>query len=199
MKLLSKLCFVSVLILIAFPAQAATADNTLGVYFDEQASMVCVEGIVPYALLPVYVILSNPTMDMLYGFEFGITVTGPPLVFSTFTHPCGISVDPVDLGDVHVSCSVGVPGVANTVLASMEWMLMTTSTDPTLIFLHNAANPSQPGEWPLIHLADGSLVPTGVNAILDMGVTAAISSGSDICYPLPVGEHSWEAVKSLYR
>ena len=198
MKQLSKLWLVPFLILFAIPADAQLTDNTLGLYFDATADVQCAEGVTPFTMLTMYLVLSNPTMEEIFGFECGITQVGTGATFMTATHSCGISMDLVDMEQIQVGCS-GLPCVEHTVLMSIDYWYTSTSWEMVLFYLHDAAYPTLPGGHPLIQLNDGSLLQVPVDRLASIDATAAMTGNFDICYPLSTDTHNWDSLKSLYR
>ena len=74
MKILSMTCLTFFLILLAMPVEAESPDNVLGLYFDTNANTTCMEWMMPGGTQTMYLILSNPTMPTIYGYECGISL-----------------------------------------------------------------------------------------------------------------------------
>ena len=200
MRKLSMYCLVLVLILFSIPAAAQIPSDIIGLYFDTEANIACAEGVLPFTPVSMYLIYSYPVVDELFGYELGITMVGSEVMLLSYQAICGLSFDPLDLEEIRIGCGVAVPCIEHTILMSMEWFYLSTTSELILFTMHGAATPSMPGDTPLILLGDGSFLPVAVNEIgSGSSATAAMTGSFDVCNPLPTAEKSWDSVKSLYR
>lgn len=201
MKLLPQLSLISVLVLLAIPAGAQPQEDLLGLYFDTTASLPCYEGVAGPTTITMYLILSNPRMPAVYGFECGITASNDAAVLMGYDHPCDVSVTPLQLDQILIICSAGFATSENTVLMSLDWLYVPTPSGLTLFDLGASTSSIVPGaDSPVAFLGGGSNVPLNVNIFSNVQATAAISVDFDsYCYPLAADDHSWDAVKTLYR
>ena len=64
--------------------------DSMGLYFDENADVYCVDGVDYLEHEIFYLILTNPTADFLYGWEAGVDLVGEAFFLSiNMLHPGG--------------------------------------------------------------------------------------------------------------
>jgi len=204
MKSLSKSLLLPILVLSTLFAPAALADaccedDLMGLYFDPYAAMACAEGVVLYTPLTQYLILSNPTMPAIYGYECGITVTGNGALLLQHWTPCGMDLLPFDLSQIQVGCATPIPATEHTVLLTLQWMYMSATCEMVLFDLHGAATATLPGDLPVVQLDNGELRQTAVDRLSYVPATSAMTGMFDVCYPLATDEQTWDSMKAMYR
>lgn len=188
-------CVLPALLFILLPcaASASTDSNQLGFYFEPGAESNCVEA-APYATVPVYLVLTEPDFDSLYGFEFGFSVEGSYLIQSVTMSGSG----PIDVGGSEENHIVGLasPLTINgaTVLSTLQVFVM----DQNLVRfdLHNADPTSVPDypNCPAFLLEDDEIIAAS------LAVPANLPSAriNGMCNP-ETQDGSWDEVKSLYQ
>lgn len=183
------------IIFLAVNAVAVTTsdEDVLGFYFDTAAGTNCLETS-PYVTVPLHLVLSNPAMDAIYGYEFGYTGSGSYMVSDTTLMGSG----PIDVGGSAGNHIVGLGSPLSpsgaTILATLSVFVM---DDNQIQFLLHGADPAsipENPELPVLLLSDGTLI----NPLLSTpeGIPSARINGQ--CNPETV-EESWDAVKSLYQ
>jgi hypothetical protein len=203
-KLLFALSALAALTLLA-PAPGSAYDNIVGIMFTDPAVHLtddplisCTEGSIGVA--DAYVILLNPTMGSIWGYEFGFTVEG----VTNFVAAGFEGVGPIDvgLGDnnhiVGLASAMPVNALGATLLATITVVLgggdpvsiTLTSADPTSL-------PEHPGMPVILGPADG-LFTTGLSTVAG-SVTAVINTATGCGEVVGSDDASWDAVKSLYR
>ncbi len=166
--------------------------NSMGLYFDEGADVYCVDGIAFADQVTVYLILTNPTFDLLYGWEGGIDVVGEAVVLSrNFYH---MVCFPGDLDSMHVGFGSPSPTEPATPLLALQVLYMVQDLGPVDFFLHGAFPSSIDPEYPSLLLADGVLIMAGLS--VDEGPTAQINGG---CTVVSTERISFDRFKSLHR
>ena len=147
-----------------------------------------------YATVPTYVIVTNPTFDYLYGFEFSYTITGTASVLNTaFANPQALDVG--SAGNHIVGFGSPSPCSPATLVATLSVM----NLDPTSAPIGFSMMPSNPSSntlgLPTALLADGVLLPLGFSTI--DGVHCAEINGA--CDIVATDAMTFDSVKSLYR
>jgi hypothetical protein len=182
----------SVLLLPANIASAAASDeDMLGFYFDASAETNCLESSA-FVTIPLHLVLTNPAMDALYGYEFGYTATGSYMISGTTLSGA------IDMGGSQGNHIVGLssPLSSNgtTVLATLLVLLL--DNKQIRIDLHGATPASLPDnpELPVLLLANDTMI----NPSLSTSAGSANARINGICNPETV-EGSWDGVKVLYQ
>ena len=177
---------------------AATAalysdEDILGFYFDAEAESNCLEA-APYVTVPLHLILTEPAVNAIYGYEFGYSVTGSYLVSSTILMGGG----PIDVGGSQgnhiVGLAVPLTPSGATLLATLSVFVM---NDKQIQFdLHGADPASIPEnpELPVLLLAGGTMMNPALST--PEGFPNARING--LCNP-ESDEGTWDGVKSLYQ
>jgi hypothetical protein len=172
--------------------------NSMGIYFDLNADVF--ETVAPvYVATPVYVILTNPDFDAVYGFEFGYTVEG--LGGSLFSGITFAGTGPIDVGGVAGNHIVGLgapmPTSPATLLATLTYIFLSSDT-MSWTLTGSTPNSTVGSVTPNVLLANDFILPCGLSAGLVDGApqVCAINNGGGV---VAVEEASWEGVKSLYR
>lgn len=192
---MKKLVVLMMAMLVASSAFAIVdPDNDMmGVYFDMNADMVCVEGAAPYSNHVAYLVLTNPTFDALYGYEAGLDIMGPAILLTNvFANPQALNV-----GDnTNQIVGFGAPTMTEpvTLLATMELLYTAVDGTPVEIHLHGTEPSSMDPMYPVVLLADGELRSYGISAA--DGLVAQING---TCGVVATEEMSFDNVKSLYR
>lgn len=193
MKKLVVLLMVSLIASSAFAVVDPDPDM-VGMYFDPMADTYCFTA-APYATVIAYMILTNPTMDAIGGFELGYHFTGAAMVLSTtFTNPQALNVG----GPDNMIVGFGSPQVCSeaTVLATLSVLYMDTTMGPVYFYLTGTEPSSIDPTLPTLLMTDDSLVTAGLSTL--PGTAGATING--ICGDIVDTEDaSWDGVKSLYR
>ncbi len=166
--------------------------NTMGLYFDEEANIVCATGVTPFSQVDLYLTLTSPTFDNLYGFEAGLTLEGEGLVLAVyFSNPQALNVG--DLTNLIVG--FGAPTATTEATVVARWTILYTSAtlEGLDFYLHGTTPSSLDPMYPTLLLADGELMSVATTVI--EGPNASING----CPVIAVEEMSFDSVKSLYR
>ena len=193
---MKKMLVLLISLLVASSAMAVLDGDAdmLGIYFDENADVNCLTGVLPYAQLPAYVIMTNPTADFIGGFEYGYTIDGEGMVLLT-TLP-GNSIDVGQPGNHIVGLGSPMATSEATVLVSMNVMYMSTTMGPLSFTLHGSNPSSINPALPTILYGDGQLMTLGTSTL--PGTVNALING--VCEEVVDTEAtSLEGLKSLYR
>lgn len=164
--------------------------NSLGFYSDLTADTVLVEGAAPNSMHNVYLILTNPTFDGLWGIEYGYDVVGNGFVLSTtFANPSIVDVG--SPGNHIVGFAGPTPTTEATLVSTMSvlfigpnWDITLTGTEPSSL------NP----ELPTLLLPGSVLMSSGDST--DIGNVNFSING---LAPVATDNVSFDPVKSLYR
>ncbi len=167
--------------------------NSMGFYFDTEADMPCVDGADAYSNHTMFLVLTNPDFDELYGFEAGYDLVGDAQVLSTtFTNPQALNVGQAD----NMIVGFGTPTVTSpiTTVAAIAVLYMSTEGAPVEFTLHGTTPSSMDPAYPVFLLVDGVLIAGGLSTV--DGPSAQINGG---CTVVATEEMSFDSVKSLYR
>jgi len=167
--------------------------NSMGFYFDTEADQPCAENVAPYATTMMFLVVTNPDFDNLYGFEAGYTMTGPGQVLSTeFLNPQALNVGQAD----NMIVGFGTPTETSpvTTVAAISVLYMSTTNEPLTFVLHGTEPSSIDPAYPVFLLADGQLITGGLSTV--EGNSSEINNG---CLVVATEEMSFDSVKSLYR
>ncbi len=168
-------------------------DDMMGFYFDLDANNPCEDGVAPYTTITLYLILTRPTTDFIYGFEAGFDVEGDAIILSAeFAAENFINVG----NNENIIAGFGEPYPTSeaTLLVSFQVMYTSTALDPVDFLLHGSDPSSMDPMYPVILLADGVLQSVGLSA--EFGPTAQINGG---CNVVATDNVSFDGIKSLYR
>jgi hypothetical protein len=198
-----KKLLVLVLTMVMASSALAVVDsdaNMIGLYFDTTADSPCVTAN-PYQAVPMYAILTNPSFDLLYGFEFGYTYEGNIFITAkTYVYPEGQFVD-VGGSFTNFLCGYTVPYATTeaTMLVTLNVVYADVTMAPVTFHMTHA-NPSsdvtpEDGILPMVLLAGGELMNVGYST--EGGLVAAQINGT--CAPVATESMSFDSVKSLYR
>ena len=176
-------------------AMVDTDPDMMGMYFDEDADLPCLDGATPYSTHTLFLIITNPSFELLFGWEAGYDLLGSAQVLSTGLPPEQL---PLDVGGNPGNHIVGfgepmIMGPVNTV-AVMMVLYTDTESSPVDFMLHGADPGSLPGDLPVVLLADGVLMTLGLSA--EDGLVAQINGG---CQVVATENLSFDGIKSLYR
>ena len=168
--------------------------NMIGIYFDTDADVYCMEGVAPYATIPAYIFLTNPTFDGLYGFEVGYNLEGNGMVLSgLFANPEALDVGAA--GNHIVGFGSPTATTPATLLITLSVLYMDTSMAPMYFNLTGADPASIDPLLPTVLLDAGQLMTTGYSTF--DGTHSAVING--VCDIVATEAMSFDSVKSLYR
>ncbi len=166
--------------------------DRMGLYFDPFADVFCVEGATPYSQHLLYLMLTNPTFDALYGFEAGITIVGDALVLeTTFFNPEALNV-----GDnTNMIVGFGSPTVTSSItpLATMTLLYTSVIFAPVSIDLLGSEPSSLDPLYPVVLLADSEL------RSLETSLGASPEGAINVFCWAPVEASTLDHIKALYR
>ncbi len=190
---MKKMLILLLAMLIATSASAIINpdDDIMGFYFDLDADYDCVDGISPYSSTFLFLILTNPTSDAIYGFEAGHTIEGEGMVLGAeFANPQVINVGTID----NIIAGFGEPTltVPATLLLTLNVMYMDTTNGALRFFLHGTTPSSVDPLFPTLLLEGGVLQSVGVN---NYGWATAQFNN---CVSATETQ-SFDSLKSLYR
>jgi hypothetical protein len=191
-----KLCLIlPICFAMCLPAAGSVdgGPNCISLFFDEGAEVNCLEGVEVGELVHMYVVLTNPTHDIIYGFEFGYDVAGEADVFMF-----GIN-DPVvwpggPFNNFIVGFSYPYPTAESTVLAWQQMIYQDSSSGPVEFFPHGSSPSSLDPNYPVLLVENGELIQC--NMLTD-GSAMAVINGD--CNVVPIEVRSFDSLKSLYR
>ncbi len=169
-------------------------ENIMGLYFDQEADMPCVDGLDYFDHVTMYLILTRPTVDAVHGFEAGFDVVGdiiPLSVEITCPSPCCMNMG--TWNNIIVGL-VLLPTTDALVLVRFELLYMNEDHAAVQFFLHGTQPSSLDPAYPAILLADGELMSTGIST--SEGPTAQINGE---CSVVETVNYQFEQVKSLFR
>lgn len=165
-------------------------DNMMGLYWDLDGENPCsASSPTPTNL---YLLLTNPTMDSIGGFECGIDMIGSAyLLAANFANPQALDVAS---GFQNFIVGFGAPTACtqNTLLVTLSVMNVGADLE---FYLHSANPASIEGVLPVILLADDTMTTIGTST-LPGGMTAQMGAN---CEPVDTEETTWDSLKGLYR
>lgn len=211
---MKKLLVLAVVMLMTSSAFAVVDPdpNMMGLFTDTTADTWFLDGVAPFSQTNVYAILTNPTFDYLYGFEFQVSFGGTAaatVLSTTFDNPQALNVG----SGTNYIVGFGSPSPCTeaTLMLTMNVMFM-DATGAGDVFI--TLGPSEPSSnelgLPTMLLADGVLTPVGYS-------TGPADTGSRVevvsCALVGVGSSTtmgdvgvvatepatFDSVKSLYR
>lgn len=167
--------------------------NSVGFYSDLTADTVKMT-VDPFSTNNVYVILTMPDFDELFGFEFGYDIDGSVIVLSAlFDNPQALDVG----GPGNHIVGFGSPTTTTeaTLLATMSVLYTDGASGPATLTLTGTEPSSIMPELPTLLLANGVLITGGDST--DIGnINFGFNYDLDIVATEPM---SFDSVKSLYR
>lgn len=183
---------IAVIVIFTLATGGAWAqDNALGLYFNESEYTLDTAHrlVAPGFAMPGYIVLTNPTLTMVTGYEVGIACTAPdfaiPMTNLTFDTNLGTNTNQI------VTFMTPKPAApSGTVLATV--FLTTDSTDYEEIAFGPSDPSSLPGSMPVIYDGAGGFVPA--SAPFEASAVAWLNGT-----PVPVQRVSWEKVRALFR
>ena len=195
MKKLILLLMASLLVASSAFAVIDEDSNMMGIYFDLGANTACLTGVAPYSTVPAYVMVTNPSFEALYGYEFGYAVQGTGMMMTVVLN--GIGPINVGVGNNYV---VGLGSPTNTseatLLATLNFFYMDTTGGPVSFDLLPSNPSSNDLGLPTLLLANDQLLPVGFSTI--DGHHCAIINGA--CEEVVATDNvTFDSVKSLYR
>ena len=192
---------VLLLSLTLFVATSALAINpgvdVMGMYWDIDAEVACVN--TSGAPTNMYVILTNPSMVEIAGFEFGYTIeaAAQPYILSAVVNGDG----PVDMFPSFQDFMVGlatpttmVPGA--NLLVTLQ--VMNAAAADLTFYLHACSIPSAGPQEPVILHTDDSLQAVAMNTEFPFP-SAYMGADYENCGTIAAEDSTWDSVKSLYR
>ena len=192
---MKKLLLLLVTMLVATSAFAVLdpEPDRMGLYFDLEADVSCLEDVAPFSTHDMHLILTRPTADMIYGFEAGHTMDGQGLILGlTFAVPNNFWYELPD----NIFCGYGAPQPTSlaTLLVTFNVMYLDTYLGPLNFTLHGTTPSSMDPAYPTILLSDGVLISTPTST--PYGPTAQFNGG---CTVVSTEKVSFDSIKSLYR
>lgn len=192
-----KISLMLALILLA-AAPAATAivnpeDNVVGPYFDQSADLDCLEGVEPNAQLPIYIILTHPTFDQLYGFELGLDYDSNLILLGQDIPHSGV----INVGNGDsIIAGFGSPTRTSeaTLLVTLTMLHVGTADSPSYFNVQGSSPSSLDPAYPTVLLAGGELLSTGLHSTY-RPYTYLINGRCGF----EDEELTWDTVKTLYR
>ncbi len=192
---MKRMLFLFMAMLIATSAFAIVDpdDDMMGFYFDLEGYYPCIDGVAAYSTHNLFLILTRPTADEIFGFEAGYTIEGEGMVLSVeFSVDNFINVGTND--NMIVGFGEPLPTTPVTLLASLSVMYMDTTMGPLDFFLHGSEPSSMDPLYPVVLLDGGVLQSMGLSAA--EGPTAQFNGG---CIVVATDNVSFDSIKSLYR
>ncbi len=182
---------------LMLPSLVAAQWDLVGIYADTDASTQNLIGPenVPFS---AYVVLTEPTNPLIWGFEFGYTIeVGDPATMFRLQNV--LPPEAVDIGDnTNLLQGDYVVGLATPLLAQqavvlVSWQFMMTAPQVAYLSLGPSNIPSLPYDLPAYEIG-GTIVAMELAASC-WGTEVRVN---EHC-PLPVENQAFGAVKALYR
>ncbi len=181
------------LALFASTGLAGASENMMGLYFDTQANENCLEGVGHFVMVPMHLILTHPTGEVLLGFEFGIDMVGEGMV-QGYTTIAGDDLTMQPWDNFAAGMAVPYPVAEVTVLATFDIFYTDLMTGPLTFTLHGYVPSSLNPDYPALIFGDGILR----EATLSTG-TGPSCQINGLCSVVGIPGISFDALKSLYR
>ena len=167
-------------------------NDMMGLYFDSEADIVCVEGLEYTDVVDMYLILTRPTAEFIYGFEAGYDMVGEAHILSTqIPDSC---LPPGGPDNMIIGFSYPHPTSITNILATITVMYFDLENHPVEFYLHGTTPSSLDPAFPTLLLADGVLLGVGISA--QNGPTAQINGW---CNVVDTAEVSFDKIKTIYR
>jgi hypothetical protein len=206
---MKRLVTVALVLALAFSARAQVDPdtNSIGIYFDEEATRYCYEWLYPYETLEMYTILVNPGFDELIGFEMGMAFNGDAMILG-YQYPLFPMVETWDPWGYFLAGGMPTPMQETNILIKTTLMSMDSAFQPIVFFvggLDMGGRTSKGGIQTGDRILDPRfpvLVPQGADYIsaslsVELGQPAAIINGD--CTVVDTEKSSFGSLKSLYR
>lgn len=181
-------------------AQADPDENSMGVYFDTDATIYMTTTAAPFQSVTAYLVVANPTSNGVSGWECKVTVVGPA-VAAAWTTAAGTdyNADP-ELFTVGIGTGVNqiLPVNNVVVLASWTGFIMAPVTDQVFFTVYPFPGSVTFDNVPGYVDGDdaGIIVNCGTSTGYPYGAAcAAINAGGIIANE----DVTWSTVKSLYQ
>ncbi len=191
-----------VIVVAVFMASCASAvidpgENSVGLYFDENADIFCQDGIGPFETIYMYLILANPTFDSLYGWECGMEMVGNAIFLGFQFHPGYMGWPPNSFDNMIIGYGTPYPTTMATPLVRLSFLYTDTNLEPVAFFVHGTTPSSIDPEYPtLLTILDNEPVLIMANLSVEEGPAAQING---VCMVVATENLSFDSVKSLYR
>ena len=169
-----------------------TSDNSVGLYFDVNADVFCVDGIAPYNQVMMHLILTNPTFENLSGWECGVDLVGNALVLNLHFYTGGIVSELLD--NMIVGYGTPYPTTVTTPMVDIEILYLGLNQEPVEFFIHGSAPSSIDPEFPTLLTSEGELIMAGIS--VNEGPAAQINGS---CSVVSSETLSIDSIKGLYR
>lgn len=191
---MKKLVVLLMALLVASSAFAIVDPDAdmMGLYFDMDADVVCVSDVGPYTPVEMYLVLTNPSFDAVYGYEAGFDVIGNGIVTAVvFDNPQALNVG----SQTNQIVGFGAPSMTSpvTLLATIT-VIYSGAGEGTLFTLHGTEPSSLDPAFPVVLLDGGELMSYGLSAA--DGFVAQINGD---CAIVATDNVSFDGIKSLYR
>ena len=168
--------------------------NSIGLYFDENADVTCLDGVALHELVTIFIILTRPTEDVIWGFELGYDLVGDALCVHNEINDSGTCPTTDDPGNIIWGFFSPLPTSEATILATQIYLNMDSELGPVTFHLHGSNPSSVDPAYPTLLLPDFELMVTGLSTT---GGPSAQINGN--CGVVAAERMSFDAVKSLYR
>lgn len=193
----------TIALLLLAGAACATVDtdpNCLGLYFDEDATFTDLDGVQPFDLIVIHLVLTNPDFGTLHGFANGGFLEGNVVALSSiFANPS--SLDGWDDVGFRLSHAVGfgVPTICEpaTLLCTITYMYMDGEGGPVHFHLRGSDYIWGTGgtAGPQFTMENGDLIE-GCFSTADGSFCATVNSDVEV---VATRSTSFGSLKSLYR
>lgn len=182
-----------VMALMLFVGQASAivdpVPDCISLYFDMSADNQCIVDVAPYTQVPLYLLLTNPSVEFISGFRAQIELEGLGIFLSAFPPNYDILTD--DYVEFDTTYPEPEPTSNTTLFATVTVLYMEPSGGQVYFDLGDSESP--PEDLPAFQLPDGSWV-VGADC-LSFGWDAVI--GMDCI--TPTAPTSFDSLKALYR
>lgn len=181
--------------LIASPSSAniETGENMMGFYFDEEANVTTIWNAPSTSWHTMYMILVNPTFDILNGFEVGYTIVGDGMILlTTFHHP--VMEDVGSPGNHIISIGSPMPMLQVNVLMTLTVFYMDADADdPLAFFIHGTTPSSLDPDYPTALIEGFELISLGIST---WDGYSSVIYGDGI---VSTNNQTLDSLKTLYR
>ncbi len=194
--------------LVASPALAILDDgiNSLGVYFDSDGNIDCLDPPTLFVTHNMYFIVAHPTPANLSGYEFAWRFD-PPIEASAIVMETVLPPGAMNIGKENsllVSFANGLVTAEATVLARCTFILLDTVPTETYITVGPATPARLPGHAAILGAMEPGLTVMALRengGAIDAEGWAVPGVASLDCLPHgePVDPATWGGIKALYR
>jgi hypothetical protein len=192
MKIITIACVISVLLVFS---QAGAETNTvydfMGLYFDTNADMFCLDSVAPYTVHNIYLALGNPTAEAIQGLRAGVGMDGSALFLSS-TIPGDITITD-EYVEIDYIWPDPIPTSPVTILVTFGVFYMAVDGSPVDFYLGDLGDPID--GFPSYMLPDGTWVEAQLTEYALGNLVAYINTG---CVT-PTEAFTFDSLKSLYR